>query len=303
MSPARDRGTTTSSSTAASRWKHRPLWYVLLTDIDDLKRAQEELRRSEAFLVEGQRLSMTGSFLWRLETDEITFSAELRRIFELEHVPVTLERILARVHPEDLPLVAGKIELARGGVVDHDYEVRLKMADGSVKYLRTYGHATRDPDGHLEFAGAMQDVTQRRRSEEALSAARSELARVARITSLSAPTASITHEVNQPLSGVITNAGPRACACSPPTRRTSKARAKPPDGPFGTGSVQHRWSAGCAGCSHQERAGPRAAGCECGGPGRAGPVQARAPARVIVRTELTAGLPPVLGDRVQLQHQ
>jgi len=81
------------------------------------------------------------------------------------------------------------------------------MPNHSVQYVNMVAHATRGRDGRLEYIGAMQDVTQRRLSEEALTKARSELAHVARITSLGVLTASIAHEVNQPLSGIITNAG------------------------------------------------------------------------------------------------
>src|SRR5438445_9639766 len=80
------------------------------------------------------------------------------------------------------------------------------MSDVSVKCLHVSAHATRDKQGGLEYIGAAQDVTQRRLSEEALANARSELTRVTRITTLGALTASIAHEVNQPLSGIITNA-------------------------------------------------------------------------------------------------
>ncbi len=90
-------------------------WYGTNTDIDDRKRAEEELRRSEAFLAEGQRLSLSGSFLWRLDTDEITFSEQLYRIHEFDRdSPVTLERIRSRIHPEDLPLLSEKIEAGAG---------------------------------------------------------------------------------------------------------------------------------------------------------------------------------------------
>jgi PAS domain S-box-containing protein len=202
---------------------------AFVLDLSERKRVERALRRSESFLAEGQRLSMTGSFVWRLDTDEITFSDELRRIFAFEKdLPITLERIGSRVHPDDRPLVAERIALARAGGVDHDYEVRLTMPDESVKYLRTYAHPNRYPDGHVEFVGAMQDVTDRRRSEEALSAARSELAHVARVATLGVLTASIAHEVNQPLAGIITNASTclRMLAADPPNIDGARATAR-----------------------------------------------------------------------------
>src|SRR5437016_36752 len=168
---------------------------------------EEELRRSEAFLAEGQRLSRTGSFSWRVATDEITCSEELYRIFEFDRdVPVTLELIGSRVHPEDIPLLNDMIERARGTGSDFEYEHRLQMSNHSVKYLHMVGHGTRDRDGRLVYIGAAQDVTEHRLSEETLGKARSELAHMVRVTSLGALTASIAHEVNQPLSGIVTNA-------------------------------------------------------------------------------------------------
>jgi len=172
-------------------------------------RSEEELRRSEAFLAEGQRLSITGSFCWKVATDEITWSEQLYRIYEFEiGVPVTLERIRTRVHPGDLSVLE-KMKMvgqARGGGHDFEWQYRLIMPDHSIKYLHAVAHAIRDRDGQLEYIAAVQDVTARRMSEEALAEARSELAKVARVTSLGVLTASIAHEVNQPLSGIITNA-------------------------------------------------------------------------------------------------
>jgi len=180
---------------------------------------EKELRRSEAFLAEAQRLSVTGSFSWRVETDEITWSEELYRIFEFDRdVPVTLELIGSRVHPEDIPMLNDMIDRARGIGSDFEYEHRLQMSDHSIKYLHLVGHGTRDRDGRLVYIGAAQDVTQHRRSEETLGKVRSELAHVARVTSLGALTASIAHEVSQPLSGIITNASTclRMLAANPP---------------------------------------------------------------------------------------
>jgi PAS domain S-box-containing protein len=179
---------------------------AIVEDITDRKRTEEKLRRSEAFLAEGQHLSRVGSFSWRVATDEIAWSEQLYRIFEFDQgVPVTLKLIGTRVHPEDIPLLNDMVERARGAGEDFEYEHRLLMPDKSVKYLHLIGHSTRDTDGRLEYIGAAQDVTQRRLSEEALGMARSELAHVARVTSLGVLTASIAHEVNQPLAAIITN--------------------------------------------------------------------------------------------------
>jgi C4-dicarboxylate-specific signal transduction histidine kinase len=170
-------------------------------------RLYSDLRDAEVFLTQAQRLSLTGSFCWRLDTDEITFSEELYRIFAFEQASaVTLERITARVHPEDVPLLKEKLELARHGGSDLEYEIRLRMQDGSDKHLRTNTHVIRDLDGRLECVGAIQDATQHRLAEEALSKARSELARVSRMTSIGALTASIAHEITQPLAAIVANA-------------------------------------------------------------------------------------------------
>src|SRR4029077_18614568 len=130
----------------------------------------------------------------------------------------TLELIGSRVHPEDVPLLHEMIERARGAGTDFEYEHRLEMPDQSIKYLHIVAHGTRDQDGQLEYIGAVQDVTAWRLSEQALAKARSELAHGARVTTLNTLTASIAHEVNQPLAGIITNASTclRMLAADPP---------------------------------------------------------------------------------------
>jgi len=140
-------------------------WYVTATDIEDRKRAEQELKRSEAFLAEGQRLSRTGSFSWCIETDEITWSEELYRIFGFdERLPVTLERIASRVYSDDLPLMQDMIERSRRAASDFEYKHRLLMPDQSVKHIHLFAHAARDQHGRLEYIGAAQDVT--RQEEE-----------------------------------------------------------------------------------------------------------------------------------------
>ena len=204
-----------------------PLDQSLIEQITDIasiaiERTQRDalLRRNEALLTQAQRLSSTCSLSWRGANGEMTWSEEASRIFELDQIaPVTNELFRSRVHPEDFPFLREMIDRARGGDgIDFEYEHRLVMPDHRVKYVSMACEGIRGQDGQLEYIAAVQDVTQRRLSEEALAKARSELARVARITSLGALTASIAHEVNQPLSGIITNASTclRMLAADPP---------------------------------------------------------------------------------------
>jgi PAS domain S-box-containing protein len=180
---------------------------AFILDLREQKRAQEELRRSEAFLAEAQRLTDIGSFSWRVATNEIKWSEQLYRIYEFEiGVPVTPELIRTRVHPEDVSLIEKMVEQARNGRTDFEWQYRLLMSDHSIKYLHAVAHAIRGRDGQLEYIAAVQDVTARRRTEEARDKAQSELARVARVMTLGTMTASIAHELNQPLSGIVTNA-------------------------------------------------------------------------------------------------
>ena len=113
--------------------------------------------------------------------------------------------------------MAEMVERAHAGL-DSEFEHRLLMADGRIKNLRFVARIEKDRDGRPQYRGIVEDVTERRRSEQALSRVRSELAHVTRVTSLNTLTASIAHEVNQPLAGIITNASTclRKLAADPP---------------------------------------------------------------------------------------
>ena len=174
-----------------------------------IERARDEaaLRQSEAVLAEGQRLSGTGTFSWPTDGGEITWSEQLYRIFEFDRtLPVTLEAILSRVHPDDRAAFERIMRRASEGSEDFEFEHRLRMPDQSVKHVHVSARRSLHRHGRHEYIGAVQDVTEARLADQALERLRAELARVSRITTLGALTASIAHEVNQPLSGVITNA-------------------------------------------------------------------------------------------------
>jgi PAS domain-containing protein len=117
----------------------------LLTDIDERRRAEEKLRRSEAYLSEAQKLSHTGSFGWDVSSGEIYWSEETFRIFQYNRTTKpTVELVLRRVHPEDGALVKQTIERVSQDGTDFEHEYRLLMPDSSVKYVHVVAHALRD---------------------------------------------------------------------------------------------------------------------------------------------------------------
>jgi formate hydrogenlyase transcriptional activator len=139
-------------------------------DGSERKPAEDALRRNEAYLAEAQRLSHTGSFGWHVSSGKIYWTEETFRIFEFETAPsTTLERVFERIHPEDRQLVTQTIDSAARERKNFDFEHRLLMPDGSVKYVRAVGRpSTNDESGELEFLGAVTEITQRKNVEEAL---------------------------------------------------------------------------------------------------------------------------------------
>ena len=181
-------------------------WYVAAFDIEDRKRAEAEVEQAYLRLAEAQRLSKTGSFITDLVADEHNWSEEAFRVFEFDPATkVTVQMIRDTVHPEDLPSFDTVIAQGMTGT-DVDFFFRIVTARGALKHVRGIARVMEQVAGRPLFIGALQDVTESRAAEEALNSARSELAHVWRAMTLNTLTASVAHEVNQPLSGIITNA-------------------------------------------------------------------------------------------------
>ena len=203
-------------------------WYGVNTDIEDRKRAEVELRRAYDSFSDAQRLSKTGSFITDLVGDDHNWSDEAYRIFEFDPgTKVSVQRIRDVIHPDDLPSFESVIARGMSGV-DVNFAFRTVTAGGAVKHVRGVAHVIERVEGRPMFVGALQDATETMVAEEALSRARSELAHVARVTTLSTLTASIAHEVNQPLSGIVTNASTclRMLDADPPNLEGARETAR-----------------------------------------------------------------------------
>jgi formate hydrogenlyase transcriptional activator len=141
-----------------------------------LAQANESLRRSETYLAEAQRLSLTGSFGWNLSSEELFWSKETFCILGYEEgTKPTLERVFQRVHPEDLFTVQQTLDRASRDGRNADFEHRLLFPDGSVKHVHVIAHAVEDESGTVEFVGAVSDVTAAKRAEEKLRQSEREL--------------------------------------------------------------------------------------------------------------------------------
>jgi signal transduction histidine kinase/ActR/RegA family two-component response regulator len=158
---------------------------ALQTASSILAARQREEQRREAYLAEAQRLSQTGSFGWRVATGEIAWSEETFRIFQYDRgTEPTVERVLARVHPEDAALVSETIARASRDGSDFEHAYRLVMPDGLVKHVHVVARGSRDAQGGIEFVGAVMDVTEQQRARAVLAGEKRLLEMVARGDSL-----------------------------------------------------------------------------------------------------------------------
>jgi C4-dicarboxylate-specific signal transduction histidine kinase len=272
-------------------------------DITDRKCAEEEVRRSAASLAQAQQISRTGSWRWKIGTGEISWSAEHFRIFDFD--PATTQpsyaTFMGRVHPEDQPSLERALDRAVLERSRFQHEYRIVLAHGSVKHLQSVGLPDLAESGDLEFVGTVMDITERRHAEEALRDAQADLARVTRLTTLGELAASLAHEINQPLAAIAVNAvsGLRWLGQNPPnldeTRATLSCIAQ--DGAR-AGDVIRGLRA------LAKKSGPCLAKLDIPDAIEEVLTLTRGEMQrhgVVLRTDLSAGDRPVLGDRVQLQ--
>jgi PAS domain S-box-containing protein len=202
-------------------------------DVTEHELLTQELRREKAYLAEAQSLTHTGSWVTNFETGQIFhLSDEVFRLhgFDPRQGPVPLERFYETIHPEDKLVVMAAIKNAIRTRTDYDLrEYRICLPDGTIRFLRALGH--HDPSAEIgEYIGITMDITERKRAEqerERLRQLEADLAHVNRMNMLGELATALAHEIKQPIAASITSANAlvRWLAHDPPDLEKARAAA------------------------------------------------------------------------------
>jgi len=194
----------------------------------------EQLQRSEAYLADAQALTHTGSFVWDVRTKRaLHLSDEWYRIWELDRTngAGVFEGRWQRVFPDDRVRWHAAIERAITERSGYELEARLVCPSGATKHVRVVAHPVLEPSGDVvQFIGSVMDITERKHAEEErekLRTLESDLVHINRVSMLGEFAASLAHELKQPITGVITNAGTcvRLLRCEQPNVREAEVAA------------------------------------------------------------------------------
>lgn len=178
-------------------------WYSVASDIEDQKRAEDSLRKSEAYLDQAQQLSHTGSFGWNIATGKIVWSKEAYQILGIDRsITPTLKLIMQHIPRDEYEFTRAEIERSLRGAPNFEYEHHWVCPDGRVKQIHVRAHRVSYEPGEEEIVGALMDVTEARKAEQAMAEAQAQLAHANRVATLGQMSASIAHEINQPLAAI-----------------------------------------------------------------------------------------------------
>ena len=177
-----------------------------IRDVTEQKQAADELRLSEAYLVEAEKLSQTGSWGWNVDSGEVYWSQETFRIFGVNpgDVKPSYQLFLQFVHPEDRVFVEQTLEKAKSETTDFKIEFRIVLSDGSTRDLRSIGHPVREKSPLAEFSGAIIDITEQKVTEKVFRNVQAEFSRVARLT-IEEYASSIAREIDGSLEAIAKN--------------------------------------------------------------------------------------------------
>jgi PAS domain S-box-containing protein len=277
-------------------------------DVTAQKQVEEALRQSESYLAEAQRLTHTGSGAWRVPGwDALYLSEEWYRIygFDPKQGLAAWNQRLQRMHPEDRANVQETKDRAIREKSDYEVDHRIVLPDGTTKYTHTVGHPVLNASGEVEqFVCTMMDITERKQAEEAREALRrsqADLARIGRVTTVGEFSASLAHEVSQPIAATVINA--QACltwlAHDPPNMEKARAAALKivNDGKFAGEIIRRVRQLFQKDSSHREFLDVNEIIREIISLLRGEAMRYN----IFVATDLAADLPQVVGDRVQLQ--